>query len=125
MPKKAKTIEYGERAERAEVVVEEAQTAQKPKGLPTKRNLQRALRKSVDSLSLLKGVTEAFDQQEVTAMLHMARELAIEQNSWEGLLAISKFVMDYSVGKPVQRSVQTTISPELFAQRFMDDPEEA
>ena len=123
MPKKPKPVEYGERTNHAEVVSEEAPI--EIKDTPTgKGSVQRAVRKSVDTVALLKGVTEAFSAEEVTGMLVDARSIAIAQNSWEGLLAISKFILEYSVGKPVQRSVSTIINPALFAKKFMDDQED-
>lgn len=105
--------------QRAQPVAEaEKPAAEVPK---SKAALQRAHRKTADTMTILQGITAAFTPEEVAKMLHQARDYAVQWKSWEGLLAIVKFQAEYTVGKPVQRSVSTNITPEQFAAFLQDE----
>lgn len=116
---------------RYETVVYPAETVRStpvPEDKPTETKratnrgqIQRAVSKSADPLAILKGVTAAHTPAEITRMLKDAHSIALAQNSWEGLLAIVKLELEYSIGKPVQRSIHAEITPETFARWFSDE----
>ena len=114
-------VDYPVRAGRAKPVVEELIETKKAR---TKGAIQRALAKSADPLVVLKGITEAYTAEEVTELLYCAELFALEQKSWEGILAILKLALEYSVGKPVQRSVSATFDMSKFADGWSDKESE-
>lgn len=113
------TIEYPKETVRSQAVVEDAPTS--TAHAVTKGQVQRAVAKSADPLAILKGVTAAHTPAQITELIRQAQEFAVSQRSWEGLLAIVKLELEYSVGKPVQRSIHAEITPETFAKWFTDE----
>lgn len=116
---------------RDETEVERAEVELPPEPKPEplvkakeKGDLQRASHKSVNVMTVLKGVTEAYTADEVRQLVYEAMGYARQWKSWEGMLAILKFQMEYSVGKPVQRSVTAALKPEDFARFLADDDNE-
>ena len=74
--------------------------------------------RKLDSRPILEAIHDTFDPAEIGRMLMQARDIAIKNEEWKGLLEIARFVASYAIGKPVQRSVNATISAEDFANIF-------
>lgn len=113
------TIVYPAETVRSQPVVEEKPI--ETKKATNRGQIQRAVAKSADPLAILKGVTAAHTPAQITAIIREAELYARENKSWEGLLAIVKLELEYSVGKPVQRSIHAEITPETFARWFSDE----
>ena len=67
-----------------------------PKGRPNK----------AEELKMLDAIRSTFTPEETTAHLRRAMQLAIEQNSARGIVAVLEFMHDRTIGKPVQRVIQ-------------------
>jgi hypothetical protein len=84
--------------------------------------MRRAKKRSMDPMPILRGINEAFSQDEITLALREAYEIAMESRSVEDILRVIRFVTSYQVGTPVARSVSAHISSENLAAFFSDEP---
>jgi len=112
------------RAAEPEIVTEE-NTPQLPARSRGKQALQRAMQKSADPMTILQGISLALTPEEVADLIDEAIEFARKWKSWEGIVAILRLHLEYTVGKPIQRSVSANLKPEDFAAWLKDEnPEE-
>lgn len=64
-------------------------------------------------MPLLIAVTEAaYTPEELVEMLHDTYEMAVENNDWKGMFQVIQLVLNYGIGKPVQRTLKATIDPD-------------
>lgn len=75
--------------------------------------------KRKDYWPILKAVAEdAYTPEELTALIHETVDMARAADDWKGVYAILKLVLDYTVGKPVQRTLTATIDADTLRSSF-------
>lgn len=75
--------------------------------------------KRKDYWPILKAVAEdAYTPAEITALIHETVQLAREAEDWKGIAYILKFIMDYTVGKPVQRTLTASMDADALRSMF-------
>lgn len=79
--------------------------------------------KRKDYWPILKAVAEdAYTPQQLTDLIHETVDMARGAGDWKGVYAILKLVLDYTVGKPVVRSLTATMdADELRAMFFQGE----
>jgi hypothetical protein len=59
--------------------------------------------KAVDNRAYIDAIKAAYPPDKITELLAVAIDLAIQTNSWRGVVAACEFAANYSLGKPVKR----------------------
>ena len=77
-----------------------------------------------DIMPVLIAVTEEFTVDELRQMLRDTWATAVEKEDWKGMYAVVNFVVQYAVGKPVQRTLTAHFDPEQALRMFTDPPAE-
>lgn len=76
-------------------------------------------------MPLLIAVTEqAYTPEQLVQMLRDTYEMAVQREDWKGMFQVIQLIMNYGVGKPVQRSIKATINPDEI-KGFLRGVEEA
>lgn len=78
-----------------------------------------------DSFPILLAVTQEYSIAELRKMLRDTYDMAQSEKDWKGMFQVLQFVMNYAVGKPVQRTLSATIDPSKIREIFgMDEDED-
>lgn len=67
---------------------------------------------------LIAAITQQFPPETVAAMLQAAYDRAEERGSWRGQLEIARLVIEYTVGKPVRRSISVSTKLDRILSRL-------
>lgn len=80
--------------------------------------------KRKDYWPILKAVAEdAYTPDEITALIHETVDMAREAQDWKGVYAMLRLVLDYTVGKPVQRTLTASMDADELRQMFFASEE--
>jgi hypothetical protein len=71
-----------------------------------------------DSMPILIAITQEYSIDELRHMLRQTYDMAVAKEDWKGMFQVLQFVMNYAVGKPVQRTLSATIDPEQIKRLF-------
>lgn len=72
-----------------------------------------------DSMPVLVAVAEqAYSAEQLVEMVRETYETARGLDDWKGMFTVIQFVVNYAVGKPVQRTLTANINPELIKEFF-------
>lgn len=66
-----------------------------------------------DTMPVLIAVAQgAYTPEQLVDMLHETYEMSKEKGDWKGMFQVIQFVVNYAVGKPVQRSISASVDPD-------------
>ncbi len=68
--------------------------------------------KKMDSMPILRAITEEYSLEELGSMLRETYKTAYMADDAKAMLQVIKLVLDYAIGKPVQRTLSATIDPD-------------
>lgn len=83
--------------------------------------------KKKDYSPILRAVAEdAYTPEQITDLLREMVEMARDAGDWKGIYAALSFILAYTVGKPVQRSITASIDADslravLLGEEMQDD----
>lgn len=79
----------------------------------------RTGRKKADSYPILVAITQmAYTPEELVEMLHETYVVAQKSEDAKAMMQVIQFVVNYAIGKPVQRTLSATIDPEQLKEIF-------
>lgn len=72
-----------------------------------------------DVMPVLTAITQAaYTAEELVSMIHDTYNMAVAEKDWKGMFTVINFVVQYAVGKPVQRTLSATIDPNALKELF-------
>lgn len=88
---------------------------------PTKRPGKRK-----DNYAILRAITEdAYTPAQLTNMVKETYELSRDAGDWKGMFAVIRLIADYTIGKPVQRTLTASMDAEEIRNMFFGGDGEA
>lgn len=80
--------------------------------------------RKLDAIEVLESIVNTFTPDEVSDMLILARNIAVKNEDWKGVLEVARFVAAYAIGKPVTRAITVGGDLEDFRKLFQPRGEE-
>lgn len=78
-----------------------------------------------DHYEILRAVTElAYTPEQLIDLIHETVDLARGAGDWKGVAAIIRLVLDYTIGKPVQRTLTATMQADELRAMFFRGEED-
>lgn len=72
-----------------------------------------------DSMPVLIAIAEeAYTPEQLRDMLRETYDMAVEKEDWKGMFQVIQFVLNYAVGKPVQRTLTANVNPDFIKELF-------
>ena len=82
------------------------------------------LRKA-DHMPILYAVTQAaYSPEDLVEMLHETYRVAAKAEDAKAMMQVIQFVVNYAIGKPVQRTLTASIDPDKLKELFGDSDDE-
>ena len=81
---------------------------------------KRGLRKVDSKAVLAAGTQEAYTSQELVHMIRETYEMSRDERDWKGMYTVIQMIVQYSVGKPVHRTLSATINPGEILELLQD-----
>lgn len=78
--------------------------------------------KKKDYSPILRAVAEnAYTPEQITDLVHEMVDIAREAGDWKGIYAAVSFILAYSVGKPVQRSITASMDVDTLRAFLLEE----
>ena len=77
--------------------------------------------RKTDNYELLRAIEAAYTPEQITELVREAVDMAREAGDWKGVYTVFSFIMAYTVGKPVQRTLTASMNADEIRAMFFAD----